>query len=120
MDYLWTSGEARTVRDVQGAAAPELAYTTVMTTLDRLHKKGLLDRQRQGRGFVYVTRLSRAGFHERLLRPLLRALLGLGDARPVLTTLVDSVGAEDRKLLNELERLVRRKREELRGKAGTR
>ena len=47
------------VREVRSGLGDGLAYTTVMTTLDRLYKKGLLERQRDGRAFRYAARASR-------------------------------------------------------------
>ena len=46
LDLLWKQPQAVAVREVQSALGDELAYTTVMTTLDRLYKKGFLARQR--------------------------------------------------------------------------
>jgi len=57
---LWIIGEG-TVRDVrrQMPGDRNLAYTTVMTVLDRLEKRGGVSRRKQGRSFVYVPKLSR-------------------------------------------------------------
>src|SRR5580658_10124896 len=57
---LWGIGEG-TVRDVRKVIAGhrDLAYTTVMTVLDRLEKRGGVSRRKQGRSFVYVPKLSR-------------------------------------------------------------
>src|SRR5262245_15746314 len=113
MEHFWQQeASASSVRDVGKALDGRLAYTTLMTTLDRLHKKGFLDRRRQGRAFVYAAKLSRGEFHGSLLRRLLDGVLGSGEsARPVLSSLVDTVDAHDPALLHELEHLVRRKRE---------
>jgi BlaI family transcriptional regulator, penicillinase repressor len=112
MKFLWERSATSSVRDVRDAVGGRLAYTTLMTTLDRLHKKGLLDRRREGRAFVYAARLSRAEFHGSLLRRLLDAMLGSGESvSPVLSSLVDTVDEHDPALLHELEQLVRRKRE---------
>ncbi len=112
MEFLWERSATSSVRDVRDAVGGRLAYTTLMTTLDRLHKKGLLDRRREGRAFVYAARLSRAEFHGSLLRRLLDAMLGSGESvSPVLSSLVDTVDEHDPALLHELEQLVRRKRE---------
>jgi predicted transcriptional regulator len=112
MEHFWARGAAGSVRDVRDALDGQLAYTTLMTTLDRLHKKGFLDRRREGRAFVYAARISRAEFHGSLLRRLLGAILGRGESlSPVLSSLVDTVDEHDPGLLSELERLVRRKRE---------
>jgi|SRR5215204_3558076 predicted transcriptional regulator len=55
---LWVLGEAN-VRDVQAALARQLAYTTVMTVLDRLARRGCVERRKVGRGFHYSAVLSR-------------------------------------------------------------
>ena len=57
---LWGIGEG-TVRDVRKALPGDrsLAYTTVMTVLDRLEKRGGVSRRKQGRSFVYVPKLGR-------------------------------------------------------------
>jgi predicted transcriptional regulator len=92
----------------------ELAYTTVMTTLDRLFKKGLLVRERDGCAYRYSPRVTREVFTAGLLRRLLEPLLRRGPVRPMLATLVDAVGERDRALLPELLRLVREKERGLR------
>jgi len=55
MEELWSSGTPRSVRDVHAALTRErdLAYTTVMTVLDRLAKKGLVNRESSGRAYLY-------------------------------------------------------------------
>ena len=55
MDVLWNSPAALSVRDVQAELAGEraLAYTTVMTVMDRLAKKGQLARELDGRAWRY-------------------------------------------------------------------
>lgn len=55
LELLWGYGRAVTVRHVQ-LKFPNLAYTTLMTTLDRLYRKGVLLRRRHGRAFVRVAR----------------------------------------------------------------
>jgi predicted transcriptional regulator len=55
---LWDIGEAN-VRDVQGTLGRPLAYTTVMTVLDRLARRGCVERRKVGRGFRYSAVLSR-------------------------------------------------------------
>lgn len=62
MDILWQRREALTVRDVHDllSASRDLAYTTVMTVLDRLAKKGVVRRELNGRAWHYVPAQSRA------------------------------------------------------------
>src|SRR5437763_14601280 len=85
------------------------AYTTVMTTLDRLYKKGLLERRKEGRAFVYTIRYTEAEVERTVAEDVLERLLdsSLGRVEPVLATIVDRVTERDRELLDELERLVK-------------
>lgn len=106
LETLWRSPVGGSVREVQRSLGNDLAYTTVMTTLDRLYKKGLLDRRRDGRAFRYVSRTSREALAAGALRRWLGRLLGRGPARPILASLVDAVSEHDRALLPELTRLV--------------
>jgi predicted transcriptional regulator len=112
MDHLWERGRPARVREVHDFFEASLAYTTLMTTLDRLHKKGLLERTKNGRAFVYAPRVSREGLERGLLSRWLEALLGRGSraARPALSTFVETVSQSDRRLLEDLARLVAEER----------
>jgi BlaI family transcriptional regulator, penicillinase repressor len=116
MEDLWRRGGEARVRDVHEACGEGLAYTTVMTTLDRLHRKGLLDRRTEGRAYVYAPRVSRSQFEGGMVGAVVAGLLGRGGeaAEPVLSSIVDAVSDRDRELLDDLERLVREKRRRLR------
>lgn len=92
MQLAWARPEV-SVRDACERLGSTVAYTTVMTTMDRLFKKGLLLRRKVGRAFVY-----RAAATQQELE------------NAVLSSLVDAVSERDRALLGELERLVREKR----------
>jgi predicted transcriptional regulator len=87
-----------------------------MTTLDRLFKKGLLERVREGRAFVYRAVHTRQDVESAVASGLLRGLLerGAGGTRPVLSNLVDVISDRDSALLDELEQLVREKRRQSR------
>lgn len=113
MDVLWRRAEESSVRDVHRVLGDDLAYTTVMTTLDRLHRKGLLTRRQEGRAFVYRARLSREEFERQVATDVIAGLLD-GDAEPIVACIVDAVSEHDAELLDELDRLVRDKRKALR------
>ena len=102
MDILWGRGES-TVRDVVDHLTKPLAYTTVMTTLDRLYKKGLLDRRKEERAFYYLPRHSRNEWE-------------LKRADTLISCLVDAAGSHDAALLQDLEDKIRLKRIEVEGK----
>lgn len=114
MDTVWRGGRF-SVRDVQRELEKPVAYTTVMTTLDRLFKKGLVHRDREGRAFVYTAALERHQLEATMTTGLLNGMLSGGPdaARPFLSNLVDVVGDSDDALLDELEQLVRDKRERM-------
>lgn len=107
-------GEAN-VNHVNAALGEIYAYTTVMTTLDRLFKKGLLKRRKEGRAFLYSPSYSIEELERGVTRDILTSLFEAttGKAEPVLACIVDSVSEKDLQLLDELERLVQEKRIEI-------
>lgn len=112
LDALWTRGGPASVRDLQ-PLFPGMAYTTLMTTLDRLHRKGLLSREKQGRAFLYATLTTRDGFQAARAGGTLASLLSdPASAGPMLSFFVDAVSNRDESLLDELERLIREKRKD--------
>jgi|SRR5579863_930829 len=114
MDVLWGRGES-SVRDVFEMIDRPLAYTTVMTTLERLFKKGVLDRHKIGRAFVYSPVLNRKEWERRRAEGLVAAFLdGPEPSRDLLvSSLLDAIGQQDSALLDELEKKIRRRRKEL-------
>ncbi len=115
LEALWERGPA-TVRDLVEAACPDLAYTTVMTTLDRLFKKNLLSREVEGRAFRYAPRFTREELHREVAGEAFRQLL---DACPSsalpLSYLVEVLTERDAQLLDDLGQVVEAKRRQLRG-----
>ena len=116
LNVIWT-GEDLAVRDVQAQLGRPIAYTTVMTTLDRLFKKGVLVRRRSGRAFLYSAAVTRQQLQAQIAGRVLAGLLRSSDtsAVPVLSNLVESVSAQagGADLLATLETLVRDKRRQL-------
>lgn len=118
LDEIWRRKKA-TVREIYGAFDERIAYTTIMTTLDRLFKKKLLDRGKSGRAFLYSPSLSEADLKQGITEDVVDSLLGnRADAvEPVLACIVDAVSERDRQLLDELDRLIKEKRKELKLKS---
>lgn len=114
MEVVWTFGDSN-VRDVVGRIERKLAYTTVMTTLDRLYKKGLLERELVDRAFVYSPKVSREDWDRSRAGELMAGfLMGPEESRQLLLScLVDAVGSHDAMLLDELEKKIQQKRAEL-------
>ncbi len=116
LQELWSHGNA-TVRELLADGKIHQAYTTVMTTVDRLYKKGLLDRVAEGRAFRYTPRQAPEELQRATALESIRQLLGSGDASSLpLSYLVEALSAHDAQLLDELQLLVERKRRELQGR----
>jgi predicted transcriptional regulator len=114
MEVLWTHGEG-SVRTVVDKLDRPLAYTTIMTTLDRLFKKGLLNRRRESRAFIYSAKLSREEWEQGRAGEIVAGFLAVPEPRHdlLVSCLVDAVGQHDRELLNDLERKIRIARRKL-------
>lgn len=111
MAIAWGHHEI-SVRDVCARLSAAVAYTTVMTTMDRLFKKRLLSRRKVGRAFVYRAAATRDELEGAVATELVHSLLQRpgGEPLPILSSLVDAVSDRDRALLDDLERLIREKR----------
>lgn len=99
LEALWARDTAACVRDLQ-PQFPQVAYTTLMTTLDRLYRKGALTRHKDGRAFYYRPTATRPELVSQI-------------ARPIISMFVENIGQRDRALLDELEALVRERRAKL-------
>lgn len=118
LEQIWQRREV-SVRDVYLQFEERIAYTTLMTTLDRLYKKRLLHRRKDGRAFLYSAAVGRDEFEDGIREDVIDSLFesGIGEIQPVLACFVDTVSERDRELLDELERLVKEKKRELRRKS---
>jgi predicted transcriptional regulator len=118
LQAVWERGNT-TVRELIEGGDTGLAYTTLMTTLDRLYKKNLLSRQAEGRAYRYTPRFTREEWHRAEATEAFRQML---DASPVsalpLSYLVEIVSEHDAELLDDLSRLVESKRRKLRLSSG--
>ena len=119
MEIIWRQTEAPgtgvSVNDVAVCLKRPLAYTTVMTTLDRLFKKGVLQRRKSDRAYRYSARISRRQFEQKRTGDFVAEFLdgSQTSCRSLVSCLVEAVGERDRALLDELERSIRQKRREL-------
>lgn len=113
MDVVWSKKfKSFSVSDVLSVLEQQrdIAYTTVMTTVARLHDKGLLDRQRDGKRYLYSPKLTREQFLEATAREVLDKAVG---GHQAMAMLVEKVSVASTRELDELEALIRRRREEL-------
>ena len=109
LDATWQRGEV-SVRDIYLAFDEAIAYTTLMTTLDR---------RKDGRAFLYSPAFSPEEFEHGIRADVIDGLFehGADGIQQVLACIVDTVSERDRELLDELERLVKEKKRQLKGKA---
>lgn len=111
MQQVWAHGKV-SVRDVFLALGESWAYTTVLTTLERLYKKGFLAREKDGKAFFYSSSCSHQELEQGHLRATIDSILGWNESgtAPILATIVDTVSEHDRSMLDELDRLIQQKR----------
>jgi predicted transcriptional regulator len=114
MEILWARGESN-VRDVVDLLDRPLAYTTVMTTLDRMFKKGLLARRKSDRAFIYAPSLNRTEWEHKRAGDFVAGFLSVAEPSPdlLISCLVEAVGRHDEALLDELEKKIQLRRKEL-------
>lgn len=105
MDVMWDRPDPATVRDILEHLTPQraLAYTTVMTVMDNLHRKDLLSREKAGRAWLYAATVSRAEYTAQLMREVLASA---GDESAALTHFVAIMTDEESQ---ELRGLLRRR-----------
>ena len=118
LNALWARRAPACVRDLQ-PQFPGVAYTTLMTTLDRLFRKGTLSREKSGRAFFYRPKSTQQELISELAGSTFATLLP-GDAafaRPILSMFVDTVSERDTALLDDLEELVKARRDELKDRS---
>ena len=114
LEALWARGSA-TVRELLEDGNDDLAYTTLMTTLDRLFKKKVLTRQAEGRAFRYAPRYTREELHREAAGDAFRRLLDASPGASVpLSYLVEILTERDAHLLDDLWQVVESKRRQLR------
>jgi predicted transcriptional regulator len=114
LEAVWERGNV-TVRELVEGGDTNLAYTTIMTTLDRLYKKKLLSRQAEGRAYRYTPRFTREEFRREEAGNAFRQMLNASPASSLpLSYLVEIVSEHDAELLDDLSRMVESKRRKLR------
>ena len=110
MDRVWERGSPVTVRDVFDELLRRrvIAYTTVMSTMDNLHRKGWLARDKEGKAYRYTAVASREEYSAGLMR---EAMAEAGDTEAVLSHFIAQMDGEQSQVLREvLDKLTGRGR----------
>ncbi|MBF6289964.1 BlaI/MecI/CopY family transcriptional regulator [Nocardia farcinica] len=105
MERVWAAEDDLTVRDVYESLLfeRELAYTTVMSTMDNLHRKGWLDRERHGKAYLYWPTLTREEYSAQLMRDALEGTR----SDLVLAHFVKQISEDESEALRALLRRVK-------------
>jgi predicted transcriptional regulator len=113
LEVLWNRGRPGAPRDLYPEFI-DIAPTTLTTTLDRLANKGVLDRSKNGRAYVYSPRLTRDEFQAvraaRAVTSALNVTPNSKDCRPLLQFFVDAINDRDPRLLDQLDGLIQARR----------
>lgn len=101
LDVLWDANDWLTTRRVleQLPAERQVAYTTAMTVLVRLWKKGVVDRRRNGRAFEYRPRLPKSATAAVRMEEILQAA---GDRRLTLSRFLETLSESERRELRRM------------------
>jgi predicted transcriptional regulator len=113
LEEVWSRGSV-TVRELLADGKTRQAYTTIMTTLDRLFKKGLLLRVAEGKAFRYSPCCSREELPRWVAVAGIRQWIESAQTSSLpLSYFVEAISAHDARLLDQLRTLVERKRREM-------
>jgi predicted transcriptional regulator len=109
MHQVWDHDGPVTVRELFDNLRQErvIAYTTVMSTMDNLHRKGWLSREKEGKAYRYTATDSRAEYSARLMR---EALDGGGDPEVVLSHFIGQMDGDESEALRSVVRRLSERR----------
>lgn len=112
LSALWSSASPLSVREVLGRIKrrPPLAYTTVLTVLDRLHEKGMVDREKEGKAFLYRPCASKEAWLGEQAARMLTVERGPPNSA-VLMAFLDSAERADPALVDHLSALIELRRQ---------
>ena len=117
MDVIWTSRDPMCVDEVRAELAKrgkDSAYTTIMTTLSRLYKKGLLARDMQGKAYYYSSRVTRKELSNTVTKQVVDGLLATF-AEPAMAYFVEALSDSDPGKLDALAQMIEEKKKAKKG-----
>lgn len=108
---VWNLEQA-SVQQIIDHLGGDLNYKTAMTVLNRLVEKGVLNRHKSGRAFIYTAAASREDFLAGVFDRVVRGMLGNDFRRIALAQMVNTAQEVDPAILDELSRLIRQKKDD--------
>lgn len=108
MEVVWQKHNT-SVRDVlvEVQKDREIAYTTIMTVMNRLHKKGYIKYVKEGNAFIYYPVISKAELQGSAVKDIVKGILS-NSSDLAMVHFVDEV-AKDKKSLEQLETLIKQR-----------
>ncbi|WP_297454503.1 BlaI/MecI/CopY family transcriptional regulator [Persephonella sp.] len=110
MDVLWKKGNA-TVSEVKKALKDKFAHTTIMTILDRLYKKGILKREKEGKGYRYYPVITKEEFEKMIAKKVVKDLTKTNPSLAIAAFegIVENLSKEE---IEKLKKLIEEKENE--------
>jgi predicted transcriptional regulator len=112
MQVIWEAPRSQSVQEVRDELeerGKDAAYTTIMTTLGRLYKKGLLDRETRGKAYYYTARVSRSELTDSMAKQVMSGLVSTF-AEPAIAYFVEALEEQAPDKLDTLAEMIDRKR----------
>lgn len=112
MEHLWSHGPCgvKAVHRAVGARR-RITLNTVQSTMERLYRKGLLEREKVSHAYVYSAKESRESFGARVVEEIVSRVLG-GETEPMLVAFVNVTARAGKEHLDRLERMIAERRAE--------
>ena len=110
MEVLWKKGSA-TVSEVRKSLKDKFAHTTIMTILDRLYKKGILKRDKEGKGYRYYPIVSKEEFEKMVAKKVVKDITKTDPSLAIAAFegIVENLSKED---IEKLKKLIEEKENE--------
>jgi predicted transcriptional regulator len=105
LEHLWQEGSLTATQLRERIGIDQISLNTVQSTLERLHRKGIVDRRRERRAYHYLATLTRADIVSRTLHDLTRDVAG-GDLAPIISGFVGFMAGDDADIEEKLMRLL--------------
>lgn len=105
MDLLWQRNRQSAQEILASMGSEEIGLSTVQSTLERLHRKGLVVREKRARAFIYAAAWSRQDIISSLLHDITREVAG-GDINPVISGFVSFLGNDEQHTATTINRLL--------------
>lgn len=109
MDTLWKSKHSVTGRQIYENLKQKkrIAYTTVLTVIDRLVNKGLINRDKNSENtYIYFPAITKEEFKEEVSKRIVKGLMEFA-GRGAVTAFVSALESTDKETITELEKLLR-------------